>query len=133
MKISLFVQSKLQGPPARSSPRCVGPNGCAAERSAVLDFLVLFGQAKRTLRGRRPDHIKYFVKEVFLLANLWLLLLRSFVLIQKNQKIKHFGSPPGEMQPCAPGWLPFWSSSFWCLQSSQSWSKKFFQINNLLE
>jgi len=112
MKISLFVQSKLQGPPARSSPRCVGPNGCAAERSAVLDFLVLFGQAKRTLRGRRPDHIKYFVKEVSLLANLWLLLLRSFVLTQKNQKVKNAGSPPGGIQANAPGYISFLLLSF---------------------
>jgi len=30
----------------------------------------------------------------------------SFVLKQKNQKFKNAGSPPGGIQPSAPGWLP---------------------------
>jgi len=33
------------------------------------------------------------------------LIVRSFVLIQKNQKIKNAGSPPGGIQPLAPGCL----------------------------
>jgi hypothetical protein len=35
--------------------------------------------------------------------------------MKKNQKIKNAGSPPGGIQPYAPGWLPFWFSSFWFL------------------
>ncbi|RYE36974.1 MAG: hypothetical protein EOP42_01325 [Sphingobacteriaceae bacterium] len=32
------------------------------------------------------------------------LVLRSFVLKQKNQKFKNAGSPPGGIQPSAPAW-----------------------------
>jgi len=46
-KKKLLPLIKLQGPLLRYAPRCVGPNGCADERSAVLDFLFLFHQGKR--------------------------------------------------------------------------------------
>ncbi len=50
------------------TPRRGGPNGCADERSTVLDFLVLFDQAKRTKRGRRPDQ-KLSISRFFLLGS----------------------------------------------------------------
>ncbi|MGI4751366.1 MAG: hypothetical protein ACRYFB_12100 [Janthinobacterium lividum] len=55
-------------PPERYAPRSAGLNGCAAERSAVLDFLVLFDQAKRT-KGRAGSPIEYsfiLIKEALL-------------------------------------------------------------------
>jgi len=63
----------MQEPLVISSPRSVGPNGCADERSAVLDFVGSFSSRKKN-----KERAKTRLKSVLWHAALFFSLVRSF-------------------------------------------------------
>ncbi len=85
----------------------LGRTGARTSDQPFLIFCFFFIKEKEKAKGESPIKIFLYFKCVPNCFSLSVLLLD-----QKDQKIKHFGSPPGEMQPCAPGRIPVWLLPF---------------------